>query len=77
MGVFHFLKLYKWYQIAQNITLTVNGSMVGECKKFYSRLASLLPSKRGVKKSQVTTWIKPKINFAANYDIVFTAKPPQ
>ena len=38
--------------------------MAGECKVFYSRLAMLLSSKRGVEKSQVTTWIRTKINFA-------------
>ena len=39
------------------LVLTVNGGMADECKIFYSRLASLLSIKRGVKKSLVTTWI--------------------
>ena len=35
------------------LVFTANGSIAGECKAFYSRLASLLSSKLGVKKSQV------------------------
>ena len=37
------------------LVFTLNGGMAGECKVFYSRLAMLLSSKRGVEKSQVTT----------------------
>ena len=46
------------------LVFTLNGGMAGECKVFYSRLAMLLSSKRGVEKFQVTTWIRTKINFA-------------
>ena len=46
------------------LVFTLNGGLAGKCKVFYSRLAMLLSSKRGVEKSQVTTWIRTKINFA-------------
>ena len=46
------------------LVFTLNGGMAGECKVLYPRLAMLLSSKRGVEKSQVTTWIRTKINFA-------------
>ena len=45
------------------LVFTLNGCMAGECKVFYSQLA-MLSGKRGVEKSQVTTWIRTKINFA-------------
>ena len=46
------------------LVFTVNGGMASECKVFYSRLAALLSIKRGVEKSQVTTWIRTKINLS-------------
>ena len=48
----------------------MNGIMAGECKVFYSRLASLLSIKGGIEKSQVTTCIRAKINFAVLWSIV-------
>ena len=59
------------------LVFTVNGGMADECKIFYSRLASLLSIKRGVKKSPVTTWIK-KIKCKVWYHVyVDSAYPPQ
>ena len=44
--------------------------MAGECKVFYLRLASLLSIKHGFEKSQVTTWIRTKINLALLRSII-------
>ena len=45
------------------LVFTVNDGMVGEIMVFNSRLASLLTITRGVKKSQVTVWVRTKINY--------------
>lgn len=45
------------------LVFTVNDGMVGEIMVFNSRLASLLTITRGVKKSQVTAWVRTKINY--------------
>ena len=33
MGVFHVLKMYKWYQIAQNVTILASWKVTGYVKK--------------------------------------------
>ena len=48
----------------------VNGSTAGDCKVFYLRLASLLSIKHRLKKSQVTTWMRTKINLALLRSII-------
>lgn len=45
------------------LVFTVNDGMVGEIMVFNSRLAPLLTITRGVKKSQVTVWVRTKINY--------------
>ena len=45
------------------LVFTVNDDMVGEIMVFNSRLASLLTITRRVKKSQVTAWVRTKINY--------------
>ena len=58
------------------LIFTVNDGMVGEIMVFNSRLASLLTITRRVKKSQVTAWVRTKINYEIWY-YVDHVLPPQ
>ena len=46
------------------LVFTVAGGIGGEGRAFYSRIATLLSLKNGIKKSKVTFWIQSKVNFA-------------
>ena len=46
------------------LVFSVYGSMGGECRRFYSRLAQLLAEKRKLPKSTVSSWLNTKIGFS-------------
>ena len=46
------------------LVFTVAGEIGGECRTFYSRLATLMSLKNVTEKSKVTSWVRSKVNFA-------------
>ena len=46
------------------LVMSANGGFAREAKKFYSRLAELVASKRNIQYSVASVWIKRKISFS-------------